>query len=245
MIILYGVIYQAINKVNGHSYIGLTKNGLKLRKRGHYYAAFTANSDLYFHRALRKYGDESFEWIVIDRADSLEELNRLEMEYIEHFGTYGDNGYNLTNGGDGQSGVEIPRISRERMARAKGGRPFLVFDLHGNYVSTEVIQSEFASDNDILVPNVCSVLRGRKNSIGGFILFYEDAFSISKLRAKLRRVINVREFDVHCKTTNRLVGTWTNQTHCAKELGIQRKSIANCLKGVQQTTKDYEISYVS
>ncbi|MET3658540.1 GIY-YIG nuclease family protein [Sporosarcina psychrophila] len=244
-ILLYGIIYQAVNRINGLSYIGLTKRCLNTRRVGHLYATFSKNSELYFHRAIRKYGADAFEWTEIDRADSLEELNRLESHHIKRLGTYGSNGYNLTLGGDGTSVVAMPRITRERMARSKGGRPFLVFDLSGNYVSSETIQNEFAVANDISVTNVGSVLHGRKNSIGGFILFFVAEFSFPALQTKLSRVRNVWEFDVHCVSSGELIGTWANQTHCADEIGIPRDGIGRCLTGRQKATQGYAFNYVA
>lgn len=244
-IILYGIIYQAVNRTNGLSYIGLTKRGLNTRRAGHHYAAFSNISELYFHRAIRKYGTDAFDWSEIDRADSLEELNRLESHHIKRLGTYGSNGYNLTHGGDGASVVAMPRITRERMARSKGGRPFLVFDLSGNYVSSETIQNEFAIANGIHVTNVSKVLHGRKNSIGGFILFFADEFSFPALQTKLSRVRNVRNFVVYRKSSDDLVGSWVNQTHCADELGIPRGNISKCLSGKLNSSNGYEFKYTA
>lgn len=51
-------IYQDVNKLNGHMYIGLTKN-LQRRHNDHCQAAKNPNSrdyNLTFHKALRKYG---------------------------------------------------------------------------------------------------------------------------------------------------------------------------------------------
>ena len=50
------IIYMAINKINGKSYIGQTINSLKQRK-GEHVRRFSLNNDnLYFHNALRKHG---------------------------------------------------------------------------------------------------------------------------------------------------------------------------------------------
>lgn len=184
---MYWIIYQVTNKLNGKSYIGQTIQGLELRRSGHHSSAFKARTKYHFHNALRKYGKEAFEWREIDKADSLEELNRLEAYWIGYYDTY-ENGYNSTKGGDGVRVNEYSRKQRERMSRSKGGRPFLVFDLDGNYVSKELIQNEFSQDNGLSVANVSGALNGRKNSIGGFILFFEDEFDFDKLRYKRSRL---------------------------------------------------------
>ena len=56
------LIYKVTNTVNGKSYIGQTVQPMNVRKGGHLYSAFQQNSNFYFHKALRKYGKENFEW---------------------------------------------------------------------------------------------------------------------------------------------------------------------------------------
>lgn len=53
------------------------------------------------NKIIKKYGREIFlREILVDNIMNLEELNLLEIEYIEKFDTF-NNGYNLTPGGDG------------------------------------------------------------------------------------------------------------------------------------------------
>ena len=51
-----GVIYRAICKINGKSYIGQT-NDFQRRKKEH----LRANDDYPFHRAIKKYGEKAFD----------------------------------------------------------------------------------------------------------------------------------------------------------------------------------------
>ena len=65
---MYGLIYEAINKVNNKKYIGQTKSRLCSRKGSH--KTQSKNGDTIFYRAIRKYGWENFEWKIIDHATS-------------------------------------------------------------------------------------------------------------------------------------------------------------------------------
>ena len=56
------IIYKAINQVNGKIYIGQTVGSLKKRIKDHIYDS--KRHDYYFARALRKYGEENFFWLV-------------------------------------------------------------------------------------------------------------------------------------------------------------------------------------
>ena len=98
------IIYRAINKINSKSYVGKTEKDLKIRQQWHY-ASVRQKSQFAFHRALAKYGAESFEWEVLDSnsIDNLE-LNKKEQHYIALYESFGPNGYNMTAGGEGQTG---------------------------------------------------------------------------------------------------------------------------------------------
>lgn len=116
------LIYRAVNKINGKSYIGKTEKSLDTRRDWHV-ASVKQNSKFAFHRALAKYGIESFEWHVIDTADNLSELNSKEQQYIELYESFGPNGYNMTAGGEGQTGWVPSAETRELWSRQRKGKP--------------------------------------------------------------------------------------------------------------------------
>ena len=94
-----------MNIVNNKIYIGKTVRSLNIRRSEHYQAAFSGNSQTHFHRALRKYSKENFEWSIIHKCKTEKELNETEIHLIDKFDTL-KNGYNLTLGGDGASSGE-------------------------------------------------------------------------------------------------------------------------------------------
>jgi hypothetical protein len=53
------------------------------------------------HSAIRKYGASTFTIAQVDSADSIEELNEKEAQYILQLSTLVPKGYNLTDGGRG------------------------------------------------------------------------------------------------------------------------------------------------
>lgn len=56
-----------------------------------------------FHAAILKYGEENFDWEVIEECPE-EELNDREIYWIAYFDTY-NNGYNATRGGQWMDGL--------------------------------------------------------------------------------------------------------------------------------------------
>jgi group I intron endonuclease len=115
------VIYKTTNKINGKSYIGQTTWSLDKRKYFHIYNALSKRDNIYFHKAIRKYSEENFIWEVITKCNSLEELNKAEVEMIEKYNTF-ENGYNLSLGGSSNAGYKHSEESRQKMSEAKKGK---------------------------------------------------------------------------------------------------------------------------
>ena len=94
-----GLIYISTNKVNGKSYIGKTYDSLECRKSNHKWFALNNLYDVHFHRAIRKYGFDKFEWNIIEDNIDKNDLEEKEVYYVDKFDTF-KNGYNMTIGGE-------------------------------------------------------------------------------------------------------------------------------------------------
>ena len=92
------IIYKATNKINGKCYIGQTRHSLEHRKTAHLRKA-EKGVETHFYQAIRKYGEENFEWEILCSANDKKRLNELETFYITKFNSI-KNGYNMVDGGD-------------------------------------------------------------------------------------------------------------------------------------------------
>jgi group I intron endonuclease len=94
-----GNVYSVTNKLNGKRYVGWTIVAVEKRFARHLYDA-AHGSDVYFHRALRKWGAANF---VIETLHQCTEplLREAERCFIKQLNTITPHGYNLTLGGDG------------------------------------------------------------------------------------------------------------------------------------------------
>ena len=108
------IIYKATNKVNNKSYIGQTIKPLEKRQSEHLRSSIK-NSNFAFHRAIRKYGKENFEWKILCECKDIDELNLLEEKYIKEYGTFGKSGYNMNTGGGMSYGYKHTESSREKI----------------------------------------------------------------------------------------------------------------------------------
>jgi len=126
---VYGIIYGLFFP-NGR-YIGKTKLGEIIRWKRHLRDT-NAGSKLPVHNAIRKYYNidktkNKVQMIVIDKAYSLEELNNLEKKYIIDYNTFNNNGnnpngYNMTIGGDGCTGLKFTKEQRENCSKIQQKR---------------------------------------------------------------------------------------------------------------------------
>jgi len=117
-----GIIYKVTNIINNKCYIGQTLQKLSRRMNSHLCSSFDEkyiDYNIYFHRAIRKYGREAFMWEIILDNIPIEDLNMYERFYIALYSTFGEFGYNGTNGGE--SGRVFSQEVKDKMSKAKIG----------------------------------------------------------------------------------------------------------------------------
>ncbi len=118
----YGLIYKVTNLENRKIYIGQTTKTLEQRKNEHIYISKRENDPnfMYISKALAKYGEIKFTWIILGYCNNKKDLNSAEQVCIDFFKSYNHRyGYNLTLGGEGQ----IPNdITREKLRKSQLGK---------------------------------------------------------------------------------------------------------------------------
>lgn len=127
------LVYIATNKVNEKSYIGKTVRALshaKARHKGRAFREWKTGCESKFYNALRKYGWEAFEWRVLYRGDSDEDIQAAERFAIASFDTL-ENGYNLTPGGDGGAGKVLSEGQKKKLSAAFSGEKNRCFGKFG------------------------------------------------------------------------------------------------------------------
>lgn len=115
------LIYKATNLVNGKVYIGKTTKTLYQRRIGHLKASKSKRSNSIFHKAIRKYGIESFSWEVLGHYENTADLDAAEIQFIESYDSCVA-GYNITRGGGGIVGYRHTEVTKELMGRSTRGK---------------------------------------------------------------------------------------------------------------------------
>ena len=165
---VYGYIYK-ISFPNGKDYIGLTNRTIEQRWYEHNKCAKSGDTRCLYN-ALRKYNMvDTFQMIVIDTAETNEELCEKEIAHIEINNSHYKRGYgyNMTDGGDTTVGYEYTEKDREKMSKSQKKRfedpeerrkcgksqkkvldskgknkPFDVFEKNGTYIKSFNYQFE-------------------------------------------------------------------------------------------------------
>lgn len=115
-----GYVYIITNETNGKQYVGKTVKSIEDRWLGHCNSARNG-SHLLIHKAIRKYGEEAFTIKILCESDSEEFLFEQEKLWITRTGSLG-NGYNLTSGGEGSSGLIYTDEARWKMGVSNRGK---------------------------------------------------------------------------------------------------------------------------
>lgn len=116
-------IYCYTNKINGHKYVGQTNN-FKRRINEHKSCAYNKKAYSYndlIHKKIRQYGIDNFDIEVLEIIynDNQSLIDEREQYWIKELNSHcrTGQGYNMTEGGQGQSGIKD--YSSEEITQAK------------------------------------------------------------------------------------------------------------------------------
>lgn len=149
---------------NGKVYIGQT-NDIKHR----WFPSNYVNST-YFYNAIRKYGWENFQHIILEDNLTLEEANIKEQYYIKLYdATNYEKGYNFRIGGEnGGTKVVYSEKFKERY------KTVYQYDLEGNYIATweSLTQAANLFTNGI-ISHITSCCQGERKTAGNYQWKYD------------------------------------------------------------------------
>ena len=113
-------IYKFTHIDTGRVYVGQTTQDPNRRRLEHVCHSNHSPKSYHFHNALNLYGIDAFTFEVIAEATSVEELNSLEIKFIEQFDSI-TNGFNIREGGGNKThnpeSIERMREAQRNMIR--------------------------------------------------------------------------------------------------------------------------------
>lgn len=211
---------------------------------------------------MRKNGLEHFNIEQVDTANSQEELNKKENDWIIKLDSIiGNCGYNIALYDDR---FEIPDFIREKISKIALKRYYREFNVYkvlgkghskkDEFVGTWYNQKTCANDLSILASDISQVLSGSVSQSHGYTFEYTDdilkqrqldKLESNKLSNNSHNLFNVyKSSGKGCSEKGRFVGTWYNQKDCAEFLNIESSTIPHCLVGNISQTQGYVFEYV-
>lgn len=110
-------VYMHRNKINGKVYIGITK-----RKPQYRWNNGKGYDNQYFKRAIKKYGFDNFEHIILCEKLTQKEAEQKEIEFIAYYkSSQKDFGYNISKGGMVNNGVPCKEETKQKISQANKG----------------------------------------------------------------------------------------------------------------------------
>lgn len=119
-------IYKITHRESGRVYVGQTKGSVKKRWNGHC-SPKSGDKRSIIKSAIQKYGRFSFDFEVVDIAESQEQLDHKERFWISRLNTIAPNGYNIESGGNaiGKVAESTKQLLREKNKAAYDRDPTL------------------------------------------------------------------------------------------------------------------------
>ena len=114
-------VYMHKNKINNKVYVGITSQKTNYR----WGAGSGYRQQPKFYNAIKKYGWDNFEHIILFENLSFEEAKQKEIEIINKYNAFTKKyGYNATKGGDGSNGVPCSEEKKQKISKANKGHKF-------------------------------------------------------------------------------------------------------------------------
>lgn len=228
-------VYMHINKLNKKKYIGQTcqKPEQRWNKGKGYF------NNKYFTRAIKKYGWDNFEHIILKDNLTKEEADILENEFILKYNSMNPTGYNAKSGGSyGRPSYE----TRQKMSKAHKGQNLtektklkISKANKGRVVSLETRQKISTANKGKIITEETKIkmskaAKGNKAHKG----FHHSKESIDKLCIKVAQYTTKK---------HKLIRIWDSMSEAAKTLNINVSNISSCCRGNKYSAGGFNWEY--
>lgn len=193
------------------------------------------NKKTLFHRAIRKYGFNNFEWEILAYCP-IELLGVLETIYIDLLKTKRPLGYNSTDGGDGPKGQTMSIESRTKMSISRKGHEVTIETrekIRIGHLGKKKKNGEACRKRMLKNPPSKQCIQKMLN---GWNKKFRDHPELIKRGAEHGKAKAVR-----CVETGEIFDTIVK---AAQWCGAMEQSISRCCRGLRKHTKGYSWEYV-
>lgn len=237
---------------NGKIYIGVT--GKKPSERWKGGSGYRNNK--HFYNAIKKYGWDNIEHIILKDNIDKESAFELEKELIKKYdSTNRSKGYNNSVGGEKSSLgyhhtkealAKISKASKERIVKPESIQKtrlahiisIEVYDIDANHLGSFESLTDAEKYTGVSNSNISAVCKGKYKQFKGFIFRYSDDNSpVEKVRCRRK--------PVQMLTLNgKVIKEFKSIKEAAKELNIPDTHISDCCKGKYSQSGGYIWRYI-
>jgi hypothetical protein len=182
----YGFIYINTNLINGKRYIGQKK----FTRNWQYYLG----SGKYLKNAINKYGKENFRRDIIVLAYSEEELNNLEVEWINNYNACKSSDfYNISEGGSGCTILNkiLSKEHKIKISKAKKGKntdekhwnskKIIQLSKEGFFINEFNSMAKAEKQTGICLSSISQCCKGKQKHAGDYCWMYaEDYYKLEQ-----------------------------------------------------------------
>jgi hypothetical protein len=236
-----GYIYRIKNKIDNKTYIGQTTQDLESRWKAH---LKKRNNCRYLKSALNKYGVENFDFqLVCITFDN--QLDDMEIKYIEQYNCLVPNGYNIRLGGN--SGKHHEETKRKIGASLLKNRKVIQFDIDGNRLKSFNSLTEAAKYVGCSPSSIGHCCNDDIKTTAGFRWKFESNETKSELgippliQINRNRNSKIIQFDIQGNRLN----SFNSCTKAAEYVGGSSSSIGRCCNNIIKTAAGFRWKYES
>lgn len=163
-------IYQILNKVNGKFYIGSTKDWYTRKSQHLQHLTRDKSPSKILQNSWNKYGESSFEFVVLEVVEIQDQLIEREQHYIDILKPE----FNVRKIADRNSGISFKMPVESNIIRArKLMKPILQYDLNNNFIKEWDSAASVEKGLGISRSQICTNLKGNQRTCRGFIFKYK------------------------------------------------------------------------
>lgn len=241
-------IYLRTNLINGKQYVGQT---IDFDRREYDWLHETKYAGTYINNARNKYGTENFKTKALKECHTQEELNYWEQYYIKELNTKFPNGYNLNDGGGGNSGYKLTQEQKNKLSESLKGRTVwnkgLTNETDERVKKNSINKSGFHHSEE-MKRKTSEMKKGNKNWLGKHHS-EETKKKISEYQnqphIKQKRMMDskTRKETYQYTLDGKLVAIYPSVLEAARQTNTHHANIRKCILGDIKTTGGYKWSY--
>lgn len=184
----FPVIYEIKCIPTNTYYIGQTIKPLNDRISKHFSDAKSGRKQPLYEDIRNLNFDKSlFEYKELERLKDRKLLDKRERYWISKYQESGFILYNRELGG--KKKCIVIKETKELMSKAKGTKPFIVYDFINNMIVGKY-KTISEANNDLNITIIGSVLNNTYDHVKNYIAFYEDEYSEELIHDKVNKLMN-------------------------------------------------------